>query len=123
MGEQTHTPDTQVPVVIGEHVGITPGLCGGKPHILGHRIKVQHVVIWHERMGMTPDEIVATYPGLTLADVHAALSYYHDHREAIRADIQADEEFVAQMRANSPPSPLQEKLKQRNGADSSGLLK
>jgi uncharacterized protein (DUF433 family) len=31
--------------VISEHIGVKPGYCGGKPHILGHRIKVQHVVL------------------------------------------------------------------------------
>ena len=36
-----------------------PGYCGGKPHIAGHRIKVQHVAVWHERLGRSPDEIIA----------------------------------------------------------------
>jgi uncharacterized protein (DUF433 family) len=36
----------------------TPGICGGRPRIDGHRIQVEDVAIWHERMGMSPDEIV-----------------------------------------------------------------
>ncbi|MFN6209519.1 MAG: DUF433 domain-containing protein, partial [Microcystis sp.] len=55
------------------HIEITPETCGGKPRIAGHRIKVQDVVIWHERLGMSPDEIVYHYPSITLADVYAAL--------------------------------------------------
>jgi len=55
----------------------TPGICGGRPRIDGHRITVEDVVFWHERQGMTPGEIVADYPTLTLSDVHAALAYYH----------------------------------------------
>src|SRR5436190_20220999 len=70
-----------------EHIIRTPGTCGGKPRIAGTRIKVQHVAVWHERMGMSPDEIVSAYPHLTLADVYAALAYYHDHRAQIDADI------------------------------------
>jgi hypothetical protein len=31
---------------------------------------------------MTPDEIVEAHAHLTLADVHAALSYSYDHMEA-----------------------------------------
>ncbi len=58
------------------HIEITPETCSGKPRIAGHRIKVQDVVIWHERMGMSPDEIVDHYPSITLADIYAALSYY-----------------------------------------------
>jgi uncharacterized protein (DUF433 family) len=93
-----------------EHIEITPGVCGGKPRIAGHRITVQNIVIWHEQMGMSPDEIAATYPSITLADVYAALAYYHDHREEIRERMRADEEFVADLRAKSPPSRLQQIL-------------
>src|SRR5438105_2540757 len=70
-----------------EHIEITPGICGGKPRIAGHRITVQNVVIWHERMGMSPEEIAAAYPSITLADVYAALAYYLDHRDEIIARI------------------------------------
>ena len=34
--------------VITEYIGVRPGYCGGEPHILGHRIKVRHVAVWHE---------------------------------------------------------------------------
>jgi len=93
-----------------EHIIVRPGHCGGKPHIAGHRIKVQHVAVWHERLGQSPDEIVAEHPGLTLADVHAALTYYYDYREEIDADIRADEEFAGTLRAKSPPSLLRRRL-------------
>jgi hypothetical protein len=36
---------------------------------------------------MTPDEIAVEYPHLTLAQVHAALAYYHANREEIEVDI------------------------------------
>src|SRR5438094_9809396 len=104
----TQSPTTFVPA-IANHIEITPGLCGGKPRIAGHRIKVQHVALWHERLGMSPDEIVAEHEGLTLADVHAALAYYWDHKDQIDGDIQADEQFVAALQAQSPPSLLQQR--------------
>jgi uncharacterized protein (DUF433 family) len=94
------------PVLGQEHIAVDAGICGGKPHVVGHRIKVQHVAIWHERQGKTPDEIVAEHPQLTLADVHAALAFYFDHRQQIDADIRADEDFVAELKAASPPSLL-----------------
>ncbi len=99
--------------VISEHIEITPDVCGGKPRISGHRIKVQDIVIWSEEMGMSPDEILYHYPSITLADVYAALAYYHDHREEIRSQIRADEAFVQEMQAETP-SLLQERLKRRN---------
>ncbi|MDR3638545.1 MAG: DUF433 domain-containing protein [Isosphaeraceae bacterium] len=97
-----------------EHIEITPGVCGGRPRIAGHRITVQNVVVWHEQMGMSPDEIVATHPTITLADVHAAMAYYHDHQEEIRARMKADDAFVAEMQANAPPSRYQQLLAERH---------
>ncbi len=55
---------------------------GGKPRVAGHRITVQDIVIWHERLGRSADEIATEYD-LSLADVYAALAYYFDHREQI----------------------------------------
>jgi uncharacterized protein (DUF433 family) len=100
-----------------EHIVVTPGVCGGKPHIVGHRIKVQHVVVWHNRMGLSPDEIVSQHPGLTLADVHAALAYYWDHRAQIDADIQAGRDLAERLR-NGAPS-IFEKARQASGSDDS----
>ena len=94
-----------------------PGYCGGKPHVAGTRNKVQHIAIWRERMGMSPEEIGATYPGLTLAAVYAALAYYHSHRAEIDADIEADERLVAEQKAKAGPSQVQQKLAALRGTD------
>lgn len=75
--------------VLDRHIAVTPGVVGGKPHIVGHRITVQNIVIWHERMGLSADEIATEY-NLTLADICAALAYYYDHRAEIDAEIQND---------------------------------
>lgn len=96
-------------LTISEHIEATPGVCGGKPRIAGHRIRVQDVVVWHECQGQSPDEIVARFPQLSLADVHAALAYYFDHREEIRQQIEDDKAVAEQLRANTP-SKLIEKL-------------
>lgn len=103
----------QLPV-IAEHIEITPGTCGGKPRIAGHRIKVQDIVIWHEKMGMSPDEIVSSYSTINLSDVYAALAYYHDHLEEIRQHINEDEEYIKELRANTS-SLVQQKLRDSNG--------
>lgn len=88
--------------VISEHIEITPNVCGGQPRIAGHRIKVQDVVIWHEQMGLLPDQIVSRYPTITLSDVYAALAYYHDHLAEIRQQIEDDSALEAEMRAEIP---------------------
>jgi uncharacterized protein (DUF433 family) len=103
--------------VIAEFIAIEPGFCGGKPHVLGHRIKVQHIAVWHDRIGMTPEEIVATYPSLTLPAVFAALAYYHSHRTEIDHDIETDEKFIADLRAKAGPSDLHKKLDALHGKE------
>ena len=62
------------PKTLDSHIEITPGIADGKPRIAGHRITVQNIVIWHERMGQSADEIATEY-NLSLADVYAALAY------------------------------------------------
>jgi uncharacterized protein (DUF433 family) len=94
------------------HIVSTPGTCGGKPRIAGSRIQVKHLVIMHERQRMSPEEIVSEFPHLTLADVYAALAYYHDHRETLNAEIAADRAWYEEQRAKHP-SRLQERLAAR----------
>ncbi len=98
------------------HIEATPGICGGRPRIAGHRIRIQDIAVWHESWGMTPDEIVSEHPGITLADVHAALAYYHDHREDIESDMREDEATVARAR-KSNPSKLVKKLISPDGGN------
>ncbi|NER25818.1 MAG: DUF433 domain-containing protein [Symploca sp. SIO1C2] len=87
---------------ISEHIEITPGTCGGKPRIAGHRITVQNIVIWHERLGMSPEEIIYHHPSITLADVYAALTYYHDHLQEIRQQIREGETLAKEMQGDNP---------------------
>lgn len=96
-----------------EHIEIVQGAGGPKARILGHRIRVLDVVIWHEKLGMSPGEIVDTYPTITLADVYAALAYYWDHRDEIEAAITEGEALEEEMRRTNI-SPLAEKLRKRN---------
>ena len=91
---------------LDQHIEITPGVAGGKPRIAGHRITVQNVVIWHEWLGHSADEIATEY-NLTLADVYAALAYYYDHRLEIDQTIKADEAFVEILRQQTPSKVTQ----------------
>jgi uncharacterized protein (DUF433 family) len=94
------------------HIEVTPDTCGGKPRIAGTRIRVQDIVIWHERMGLSADEIVSRHPQLSLADVYGALTYYHDHREQIEAAMTAGESLVEEIRRLYPS-----KLPTKSAAD------
>jgi uncharacterized protein (DUF433 family) len=86
---------------LDRHIEISPHVVGGKPHIAGHRITVQNIVIWHEWMGQSADEIATDY-GLSLAEVYASLAYYYDHQAEIDKDIQESEAFVEALRQEIP---------------------
>lgn len=84
-------------IMTAPHIAISQDVAGGKPRIAGHRITVQHIVIWHERMGLSADEIASDH-GLTLAEIYAALTYYYDHRQEIDDAIAADISYVTELR-------------------------
>ncbi len=87
--------------VTAAHITQTPGVCGGEPHLAGHRVKVRHVYVWYEIMNMSADEIAAEY-GLSLAQVHAALSYAYEHLDDIRTAIRAEDAFVETLFKDQP---------------------
>lgn len=87
------------------HIESTPGTCGGKARIAGTRIRVQDIVFWTEE-GRSPDEIVAAFPHLTLADVYAALAYYHDNRGLIDQQIRGDDADVSRLKLEASPGFL-----------------
>lgn len=96
--------------MIREHVEVVEGPGGSKARIAGSRIRVQDIVIWHEKLGLSPDEIVDQHPSITLADVHSALAYYWDQRDEIEQAIAAEHALVEKLRDENL-GPLEEKLK------------
>ena len=95
-------------VALDRHIESSPGVAGGKPCIAGHRITVQNIAIWHERLGISADEI-ATEFGLSLSSIYAALAYYYDNRDEIDKSIQDSEHFILALRQDIP-SKLAQKL-------------
>jgi uncharacterized protein (DUF433 family) len=82
----------------------TPGICGGRPRIEGHRVRVQDIAVEHERQALSAEEICQQHPGLTLAKVYSALAYFHDHRDEILADLETDRRAVEAFRKAHPNS-------------------
>ena len=79
-----------------------PIVPGGRPKVSGTGVSVMRIVGWYKQ-GMSPEEIAAQYGHLTLAEVHAALAYYHANTEEIEADL-ADEDTAAnRLEAESRP--------------------
>lgn len=80
-----------------EYIEKTPGVCGGKACLKGHRIRVQDIAALSEVQGKSPDEIADTY-GLPLAQVHVALAYYFENLEEIREEVRRGERIVERLK-------------------------
>lgn len=101
--------------VRSSHIEKKAGVCGGKACIAGTRIRVQDIYVWHELQGQRPETIVASFPQLSMADVHDALAYYFDNTQEIHDEIARGDALLKQVRQSSP-SPLEEKLRGANGS-------
>ena len=96
---------------LGHYVETRPNRSGQvRAYLVGTRVRVQDVASLAERQGLSADEIVRSLPHLTLAQVHAALAYYFDHREAIVEELRQDAEFIREYRALIGPGPLEQRL-------------
>jgi uncharacterized protein (DUF433 family) len=65
-----------------DFISIEPGKRGGKPVVRGLRITVDDVLSYLAA-GMSPDQIVADFPPLTLIDIRAVLAYAADRERRI----------------------------------------
>ena len=57
-----------------DRIEVNPGICGGKPVILGTRILVRNI-LGMIAGGYTVDRVLEGYPELTREDIAAALEY------------------------------------------------
>jgi uncharacterized protein (DUF433 family) len=77
-------------VDIGTLITCTPDVRGGRPRVAGTGVTVRRIVGWY-KLGLSPEEIANRIGHLSLAQVHAALAYYHANQDEIEADIAAEE--------------------------------
>jgi uncharacterized protein (DUF433 family) len=67
-------------------IAINPKVRGGRPCIAGTGLRVTDIamaMLFHER---TPGEIASDY-AISMAQVHAALAYYYEHKAELDEDI------------------------------------
>lgn len=72
-------------------IEINPQLRGGRPIIASTATTVRTVAGLY-KLGLSAEEIATQLQHLSLAQIYAALTYYHMHVEEIEADIAADSE-------------------------------
>jgi uncharacterized protein (DUF433 family) len=63
--------------------------------------------------GDTAEEIVAQFPSLALADVHAAISYYLIHTDEVDTYLRQREEEAVELRNKAQASSDQRGIRQR----------
>jgi len=69
-------------------ISTNPAVRSGRPCIAGTTIEVSAIAITTTVHMQTPDEIASDYR-LTLAQVHAALAYYYEHKTEMDEQIAA----------------------------------
>ncbi len=95
---------------IGTLIVRTPEIRGGRPRIAETGMTVQRIVGWY-KLGLSPEEIATQIPHLTLAQVYAALAYYHANSEEIEAALLEEDRAAEDLervnsRARHETSPI-----------------
>ena len=87
---------------IGTFIVRDQAIRGGRPRIAGTGVTVRRIVSWYQ-LGLAPEEIARRIGHLSLAQVYAALAYYHANREEIEADLKAEEEEAKALERSHAP--------------------
>jgi uncharacterized protein (DUF433 family) len=88
---------------IGTLIERRPEIRGGRPVVAGTGVSVHRIAGWY-KLGLTPEEIVENYGHLSLAQLHAALAYYHANREEIEGYLAAEEADEERLRRQAGAS-------------------
>ena len=83
----------------------------GVARIAGQRTKVIQIVMDKLAHDWSPEEMHEQYPHLSLAQIHAAFTYYYDHQVELDAQIAADVKRAEELREPAGESPLVQRLR------------
>ncbi len=72
-------------------------------------IEVAQDMIAH---GWSPEEIHFQHPHLSLAQVHAALGFYYDHKSEMDAVMQGSLRDAEKLRTQADESPIRKRLRE-----------
>ena len=89
-------------ITLDEMLVRTADICGGRIRIDGTRITVHRIATLYKQ-GQSPEEIVRTYPHLSLAQVYAALAYYHANHAEIESELAAADVLYDELRRQDTP--------------------
>lgn len=77
-------------VDIGTLIVRSPDIGGRRPRVAGTGVTVRRIASLY-RQGLSAEEIADQITHLTIAQVYAALTYYHANRDEIDADLAAED--------------------------------
>ncbi len=83
---------------IGTLITRSSEIGSGRPMIAGTRTSVRRVVVLYKQ-GAGAEEIARRMSHLSLAQVYAALAYYHANRDEIEADLAEEEAEYSRLAA------------------------
>jgi uncharacterized protein (DUF433 family) len=83
----------------------------GKAYIEGTGFKVR-ILVEEYLSGMRPEDMEREHPPLTLSQIHAALTYYYDHKQEFDKEIDGLDQVEQRLRSQFETSPVAEKLRQ-----------
>jgi uncharacterized protein (DUF433 family) len=75
---------------IGQLITSDPLVRQGRPCISGTGVSVRRVIGWY-KMGLSPEEIADKFGHLSLAQVHAAITYYHANCDEMEREMHLEE--------------------------------
>lgn len=73
---------------------------GARPVVAGTSVTVHRIAGWY-KLGLSAEEIAENFGHLSLAQIHAALAYYHSNREEIDAYLGDEDAIDTQLRKHS----------------------
>jgi uncharacterized protein (DUF433 family) len=87
----------------------------GRAFVEGTAMKVTDLILFQRALGWSPEELHLQLPELSLGQIHSALAYYWDHREALDQQIEAEAAGVERMRKenSADQEPFVAELKAR----------
>jgi uncharacterized protein (DUF433 family) len=84
----------------------------GRAWVAGTATRVLEIVLDQLAHGWSPEEIHFQHGAqLSMAQIHAALSFYYDHQAELDAEIQSEMDEVARLRAQVGDSPLRQRIR------------
>jgi uncharacterized protein (DUF433 family) len=98
-----------MPVLTTAHIRLDDR---GVAWIDGTNTKVIEVALDMIAHGWSPEEIHFQHPHLSLAQIHAGLGYYYDHKAEMDAQIQRSVRSVEELRAQAGESPIRKRLRE-----------